>query len=200
MNFFQAFFDTDETIVRGRSGQRHRGIFVHQPDVRPWRGAGAPHQAVSPKAWTVFGGFHPTAVPDDCLNTREWTRSSWARASGRSVDCPGQSERLVKGDPVDDINELPFADRELIRNERDIELAHRYTGKRMTSFQSCRVCPLQCVFCAERVVTGKFNRVTNPVRIVTPERLLDEIERVARHYRLDHFKFADATGTHRPRR
>lgn len=194
VDFFQAFFDSDETIVRGAADSEVVGFSCNSPTFAHGAELARRIKEVNPRAWTVFGGFHPTALPDDCLETPgvdQVILGEGERAFLSVVE--GNREPKVKGDPVDDINELPFPDRELIRNERDIALAHQYTGKRMTSFQSCRVCPLQCVFCAERIVTGRFNRVTNPVRIVRPARLLDEIERVARQYALDHFKFADAT-------
>lgn len=194
IDFYQAFFDSDETIMRGAADSDVVGFSCNSPTFAHGVELARAIKAVNPKAWTVFGGFHPSAVPEDCLATPGV--DAVVRGEGERVFLDvvrGNRERLVKGDPVDDVNDLPVPDRELIRNERDIALAHQYTGKRMTSFQSCRVCPLQCVFCAERVVTGVFNRSTNPVRIVRPTRLLDEIEAVARRYRLDHFKFVDAT-------
>jgi radical SAM superfamily enzyme YgiQ (UPF0313 family) len=194
IDFFQAFFDSDETIVRGAADSDIVGFSCTSPTFAHGAELARQIKLVNPNAWTVFGGFHPSAVPEDCLETPgvdQVIRGEGERGFFEAV--LGNRERLVKSDPVDDVNALPFPDRELIRNERDIALAHRYTGKRMTSFQSCRVCPLRCVFCAERVVTGVFNRTANPVRIVTPSRLLDEIEGVARRYRLDHFKFVDAT-------
>ena len=194
VNFFQAFFDSDEEILRGAADSDVVGFSCNSPTFAHGAALARQIKAVNPGAWTVFGGFHPSALPEDCLETPGV--DAVVRGEGEQAFLgivQGNRERLVKGDPVDDINLLPFPDRELIRNERDIELAQRYTGKRMTSFQSCRVCPLQCVFCAERVVTGIFNRATNPVRVVTPERLLDEIQAVAGRYGLDHFKFVDAT-------
>jgi len=194
VNFFQAFFDSDEDIVRGAADSDIVGFSCNSPTFAHGAHLARLIKQVNPRAWTVFGGFHPSAVPGDCLDTPgvdAVVRGEGERAFLDIVQ--GNRERLVKGDPVDDVNKLPFPDRELIRNDRDIALAHKYTGKRMTSFQSCRVCPLQCTFCAERIVTGTFNRTTNPVRAMQPARLLDEIEAVSAQYALDHFKFVDAT-------
>jgi radical SAM superfamily enzyme YgiQ (UPF0313 family) len=194
VNFFQAFFDSDEDIVRGAADSDVVGFSCNSPTFAHGAHLARAIKAVNPRAWTVFGGFHPSAVPEDCLATPgvdAVVRGEGERGFLEVVQ--GNRARDVKSDPVDDVNTLPFPDRALIRNERDIALAHQYTGKRMTSFQSCRVCPLQCAFCAERIVTGVFNRATNPVRIVHPARLLDEIQLVARSYALDHFKFVDAT-------
>lgn len=194
VNFFQAFFDGDEEIVRGAADSDVVGFSCNSPTFAHGAELARRIKAVNPRAWTVFGGFHPSAAAEDCLNVPgvdQVIRGEGERGFLAAVE--GNRERLLKGDPVDSFDDLPLPDRELIRNERDIDLAQRYTGKRMTSFQSCRVCPLQCVFCAERVVTGVFNRRLNPVRAVTPARLLDEVETVARRYHLDHFKFADAT-------
>jgi radical SAM superfamily enzyme YgiQ (UPF0313 family) len=194
VNFFQAFFDTDEAIVRGAADSDVVGFSCNSPTFAHGAALARAIKAVNPRAWTVFGGFHPSAVPEDCLATPgvdAVIRGEGERAFLSVVE--GNRTRDIKGDSVDDINTLPFPDRTLIRNERDIALAHQYTGRRMTSFQSCRVCPLQCTFCAERIVTGVFNRATNPVRAVHPARLLDEIQAVTARYALDHFKFVDAT-------
>jgi len=194
LDFFQGFFDSDETIVRGAADSDIVGFSCTSPAFAHGARLARQIKAINPGAWTVFGGFHPSAVPEDCLETPGVDQVICGEGERGLLDTVlGNRERLVKSSPVDDVNALPFPDRELIRNERDIDLAHRYTGKRMTSFQSCRVCPLRCVFCAERIVTGVFSRTANPVRVVTPGRLLDEIESVARRYRLDHFKFVDAT-------
>ena len=194
VNFFQAFFDSDKDIVAGAADSDVIGFSCNSPTFAHGAELARAIKAVNPRAWTVFGGFHPSALPDDCLATPgvdAVVRGEGERGFLEVVQ--GNRERNVKSDPVDDVNDLPIPDRELIRNERDIELAHRYTGKRMTSFQSCRVCPLQCAFCAERIVTGVFNRATNPVRARRPAHLLDEIQAVSTRYALDHFKFVDAT-------
>ena len=194
VDFYQAFFDSDEAIVRGAADSDVVGFSCTSPAFAHGAALARAIKAVNPRAWTVFGGFHPSALPEDCLavpGVDAIVRGEGERAFLEIAQ--GNRARDVEGDPVDDLNALPFPDRTLIRNERDIALAHRYTGKRMTSFQSCRVCPLQCTFCAERAVTGVFNRATNPVRVVDPRRLLDEIEGVTARYALDHFKFVDAT-------
>jgi anaerobic magnesium-protoporphyrin IX monomethyl ester cyclase len=194
VNFFQAFFDTDEEIVRGAADSDVVGFSCTSPAFAHGAALARAIKAVNPRAWTVFGGFHPSAAPDDCLATPgvdAIVRGEGERAFLEIVE--GNRARDVKGDPVADLDTLPFPDRALIRNERDIALAHRYTGQRMTSFQSCRVCPLRCAFCAERAVTGVFHRATNPVREIRAARLLDEIQAVTARYALDHFKFVDAT-------
>jgi len=177
INFFQAFFDSDEEILRGAADSDIVGFSCNSPTFEHGARLARALKHVNPRVWTVFGGFHASAVPDDCLESPgvdAVVLGEGERAFLEIVE--GNRGRLVKGDPVDDVNALPFPDRDLIRNDRDIALAHQYTGKRMTSFQSCRVCPLQCAFCAERTVTGIFNRATNPVRTMRPERLLDEIQ------------------------
>jgi radical SAM superfamily enzyme YgiQ (UPF0313 family) len=90
-------------------------------------------------------------------------------------------------------SELGWPDREAIKNERTIELCEAMNGKRITSFQANRVCPVRCVFCAEHTVTGTRNRKTNPIRSRDHSDTLDEIQRVVKDYELDYFKFVDAT-------
>jgi radical SAM superfamily enzyme YgiQ (UPF0313 family) len=66
-------------------------------------------------------------------------------------------------------------------------------GKRTASFQCNRVCPVNCAFCAERIVSGRFHKRNNPIRTRDIEDLLDEIDHVTEQLDLNYFKFVDAT-------
>jgi radical SAM superfamily enzyme YgiQ (UPF0313 family) len=50
-----------------------------------------------------------------------------------------------------------------------------------------------CAFCSEKTVTGKFNKITNPIRKREVGNLCDEIEMVVNEYNLNYIKFVDAT-------
>jgi radical SAM superfamily enzyme YgiQ (UPF0313 family) len=148
---------------------------------------------IHPEVRTVFGGFHPSAVPNDCLE--EEVVDQVVVGEGEEAFLKillGEDAPIVQGDTFSELNHI-FPDRNLIQNIRTIDLCEQQTGKRITSFQSVRVCPLRCSFCAERIVTGVYQKQDNPVRERDPGHLLDEIEWTAREYRLDYFKFSDAT-------
>ena len=104
----------------------------------------------------------------------------------------GNRDRIVFSKSLG-FEELFWPDRDLIMNYRTVDLCEQMIGKRITSFQANRVCPFRCTFCSERVMTGNFHRKNNPIRTRDVRDLMDEIEYVIAKYKLDFFKFADAT-------
>ena len=104
----------------------------------------------------------------------------------------GRTDPVVQGTKPS-MHELEWPDREIIKNYRTVELCETMNGKRIASFQCNRVCPVNCAFCAERIVTGRFNRRNNPIRTREVGELCDEIEHVIEQLDLNYFKFVDAT-------
>ena len=191
---FQGNFDTDEEILEACTGADFVGFSCTSP---AW-----PHalrlskqiKKLSPETKTVVGGFHPSALAIECASEKtidhvvvgEGEKAFFDIVSGNS------STRIITGDKVS-MEDLPWPDRKVIRNERTVALAESMNGKRIASFQCNRVCPVACSFCAERVVTGRMNRKTNPIRSRNISELCDEIEHVIEELDLNYFKFVDAT-------
>ena len=191
---FQGNFDTDELIISECAKADIVGFSCTSP---AW-----PHalrlankiKSKNPNVKTVVGGFHPSALPDECI-------------SEESIDhvVMGEGEEtflhIVNGTITDAIvpgtkppmQEMPWPDREVIKNYRTVGLCESMNGKRIASFQCNRVCPVNCAFCAERIVTGRFNKRNNPIRTRDIEDLLDEIDHVTKQLDLNYFKFVDAT-------
>ena len=193
LNFHQGNFDEDRTILREAKTSDIVAFSCTSPVFRPALKLAQAIKEIHPEVRTVFGGFHPSAVPKDCLEEEAVDQVVVGEGEEAFLKILlGEDAPIVQADGFSDLNHI-FPDRNLIQNIRTIDLCERQIGKRITSFQSVRVCPLRCSFCAERVVTGVYQKQNNPVRERNPEHLLDEIEWVAREYRLDYFKFADAT-------
>ena len=104
----------------------------------------------------------------------------------------GKTNAIVLGTKPS-MQDLPWPDREIIKNHRTVDLCETMNGKRIASFQCNRVCPVNCAFCAERIVTGRFNKTNNPIRSRDVSELCDEIEHVTKQLNLNYFKFVDAT-------
>jgi radical SAM superfamily enzyme YgiQ (UPF0313 family) len=193
LKFFQGYFDSDETIVQDAATSDIVAFSCTSPVfARAVRLARAVKE-IRPEVRTVFGGFHPSAVPEDCLEQEgvdQVVVGEGEEAFFRIVS--GENASIVRGERLLSLDEIT-PDRELIQNQRTIDLCEKIAGMRITSFQSARVCPFRCAFCSERIVTGVFNRKTNPIRERDARHLLDEIDWTARKYRLDYFKFSDAT-------
>lgn len=191
---FQGNFDTDETIIEACVNADIVGFSCTSP---AW-----PHalklskeiKKISPRTRTVVGGFHPSALPHECIKED-------------SIDqvVTGEGEEpflhIVNGTFTDPIvpgtkppmQEMPWPDREVIKNYRTVGLCESMNGKRTASFQCNRVCPVNCAFCAERIVSGRFHKRNNPIRTRDIEDLLDEIDHVTEQLDLNYFKFVDAT-------
>jgi radical SAM superfamily enzyme YgiQ (UPF0313 family) len=148
---------------------------------------------LNPGIRTVFGGFHPSALPKTCLENECIDQIVVGEGEKAFLEIlEGNNSKIIYGIPFEELDKL-VPDRELIRNNRTIDLCQKQVGKRITSFQSVRVCPFRCAFCSERIVTGVYDKNKNPIRQRNPLHLLDEIMAVSEKYKLNHFKFVDAT-------
>ena len=192
INFFQGYFDSHKTIIDGAIDSDIIAFSCTSPVFKEALTIAEKIKNINPNVHTVFGGWHPTAVPYDCLSEEyvdQVVIGEGENAFLRIVN--GDTSEIVHGIPFDP-NEI-FPDRLLIKNHRTIDLAEKMIGKRVTCVQSNRVCPFNCTFCSERNVTGRFNKITNPVRIRDPKHIIEELKWLKNKYKLNYFKFTDAT-------
>jgi radical SAM superfamily enzyme YgiQ (UPF0313 family) len=157
-------------------------------------------KAARPDLPVVWGGFHPSLLPEQCL------------ASGAVDACViGQGERTfeavvaalragagfagiagvahLEGDhvvrnpprPFEDVNRFPRADFGLV----DLERYFRYRGARRLDYCSSQGCSFECSFCADPMV---YKRRWSGLR---PERVVDELREHAARHRLDEVFFND---------
>jgi radical SAM superfamily enzyme YgiQ (UPF0313 family) len=192
LRFFQGYFDDDSVIIDGAADSDVVGFSCTSPSFAHALRLARELKRRNPSVRTVAGGFHPSAVPHECLADAidQVVVGEGEDAFLRILN--GENASVVFGRPYEEFGTI-FPDRDLICNRRAVDLCEQQIGRRITSFQSIRVCPFRCTFCAERIVTGTFNRVSNPLRERSPEHLVEEISKTARDLDLDYFKFADAT-------
>ena len=190
---FQGNFDTDEVIVSACADADVIGFSCTSP---AW-----PHalrlakeiKKINPTTRTVVGGFHPSALPNECA--AEPAIDQVVIGEGEEVFLEivnGRSEQIIQGTKPP-MQALAWPDRSVIKNIRTVDLCESMNGKRTASFQCNRVCPVNCAFCAERIVSGRFNKRNNPIRSRDVSELCDEIEQVIKDLDLTYFKFVDAT-------
>ena len=141
----------------------------------------------NPKIVTVLGGWHVTTSEDyfDCFD-------HYIFGEGEKV-----FSALLRGEYAPfievctlsavDFDELSWPDRKAIHQERHLQSCYEMSGERIISLQSRRGCPMSCVFCAEKCMTGHNVRVRNP------EDVLDELDFIRSCYTFDKFKFVDPT-------
>jgi len=146
-------------------------------------------KAENKRVHIVFGGYHPSALPQETLACPAVDQVVVGPGDGVVAEIlQGRKDRIIFGKPS--AGAMPWPDRELIRNERHVEVADRETGTRITSFQSQRGCPFKCKFCADgdqaiMYGTHRWQRDTSD--------LVAEMERVAETYSLGLAKFCDPT-------
>ena len=193
VNFYQGCFDDDRTIIKESQDSDIVAFSCTTPTFPYTLRIARELKKNNPNIRTVVGGYHPSAVPQDCL------------VDGIDQIIVGEGEAamvdIIKGNRNKIINarnmeftELPWPDRKLIKNERNIQVAYKDNKKRITSFQSHRACPFRCKYCADgfnKVLYGNAKKA--PVRYRPIHDLLDEMQEVSQDYMLDLMKFSDPT-------
>jgi radical SAM superfamily enzyme YgiQ (UPF0313 family) len=190
--FFQACFDSNADIY---AACREADVvafsctspaFKHAASLLPLI------RKANPGIRAVIGGYHASALPQECLAAgfNQVVIGEGEQALMSIVD--GYKARVVYG-PPQRFESLPWPNRRLIRNERNIEVAAKDTGKRITSFQAHRGCPFLCKFCADGAEKVMFGGQAMRLRHRPVDDLIEEICSVASEYRLDYFKFCDPT-------
>jgi len=193
IEFFQGNFDDDNEIIKSAISSDIIAFSCTSPAWVHALSIAKKVKNVNSNIRTVFGGWHITALPNECLMEDAVDQVIIGEGEIAMLDVlNGNDSNIVIGKKID-FNDLPWPDREVIKNRRTIELCESMNGKRIASFQSNRVCPVSCSFCAEDIMTGKFNKKTNPIRSRDPIDVCNEIEHVINEYNLNYFKFVDAT-------
>lgn len=148
-----------------------------------------------PDSLIVFGGIHPSAAPDEVLAfehidvvvrgeaekiLNELILSvkggkSYTHLNGLSYRKDGQVVHNKPGPIIKDLNSMPGFP------------YHLFTDKRynLSFVVSSRGCPYNCIFCSNRITTGKAYRYR------TPELTMEELELLFTKYGIRHVYFVD---------
>jgi radical SAM superfamily enzyme YgiQ (UPF0313 family) len=193
LRYFQGVFDDDELIVSGASESDIVAFSCTTPTfphaVRLARALKSTNAGIR----TVVGGYGPSSAPQASLVDGIDQVVIGEGEDAMLQIAHGLRDPIVRGRAMG-FDELPFPNRQLVRNERNIQVAYNDNQLRITSFQSHRACPFMCKFCLDG-----FNKVLYdgarkaPVRYRPAHHLLDEIEQVVDAYKLDLIKFSDPT-------
>lgn len=151
----------------------------------------------------IFGGVHAVAVPEVvieeecvdmvCCGEGEKPLLELARAidGDRDMETPGiwvkSDGRVRRSEPaemVEDLDSLPFPDKELFYR-RLPWLSRGYL------MMSSRGCPYACTFCSNDMLRRVYRGRTKYVRRRSVENVLDEMEYASRTYRPDRFNILD---------
>ena len=152
-------------------------------------------KAVAPTCPVVWGGWHPSLFPGECLAEPSVDivvtgqgEDAFRDVIARLID--GQRVRGQVSWPMQDLNAFPAHDYSLIPVERYFTLKRA----RQIDYISSQGCRFRCAFCADPAV---FARGWTGL---APERIGDEIDHLHRRHRMQDLAFQDETFfTHAPR-
>lgn len=190
LQFFQGFFDDSAIIIKEAQHSQIVAYSCTTPTFNYVKNIARQLKEINPKIKNVIGGYHPSAVPYTCLVPEIDHVVIGEGESALKKIFEGTEKKIIMGEKLA-FNQLPWPDRKLIKNERNIEIAYKDNNKRITSFHSHRGCPFMCRFCADgfnKVLYGK-----GKIRHRDVHDLLDEMEAVGKEYQLDLMKFSDPT-------
>lgn len=156
-------------------------------------------RAAHPKVPVVWGGWHPSLFPRQCVadpavdiavvgqGEETFAEIVDGLSAGRSVEgCAGavfDSAGVARPRPLRDLNALPRHDYSLIPVER--YFAEK--GRRQLDYISSQGCRFRCAFCADPAV---YDRGWTGLQ---PERMADEIAALTRRHDLEEVAFQDET-------
>ncbi len=110
-----------------------------------------------PKTRIIFGGIHPTLVPEDFADLADQI----AVGEGENIILDMVEGRLtdpvVHGSPVEDLDTLPIVDYRLLRGAETMSVIPIMTS---------RGCPFDCNFCTVTRIFGRRYRKQSPGRIL----------------------------------
>jgi len=103
-----------------------------------------------------------------------------------------RNEELIMNKPrefVQDLDMLPFPDRNTLKLERYLCSVPSRGLKKFTTVITQRGCPYRCIFCSQRTIFGLKTRFR------TVESVINELEEITDLYKIDHILFLDDTLT-----
>jgi anaerobic magnesium-protoporphyrin IX monomethyl ester cyclase len=154
----------------------------------------------------VIGGIHATTCPEECLGISnvigacrgegEEAMVEFVSLLARKEDCSGvknfwlrRQGKLIRNPLrplIDDLNALPFPDRELIDFQRLVDIQHE------AQFMAGRGCPYQCTYCVNHYLMREYKGRGRFIRMRDVDNIITEIEQVLTRYRgIEHIGFDD---------
>ena len=197
IDFFQGIFDEDDVVISQASQSDIVAFSCTTPSFEYCERIAREVKRINPKIHTVVGGYHASAVPESTINSEAIDQIVVGEGEHAMLKIVrGNREPILYGARAS-FAELPWPDRELIKNERTVIVAKEQSGQRITAFQSHRACPFRCKYCLDgenKVLYPEFGPKDRiPIGYRDVDDLLSEIEAATERYQLDLIKFTDPT-------
>ena len=142
---------------------------------------------VNRRAWTVAGGPHASALPEQVARDFDFVIVKEGEAAllnlVRALDRGESPPCILEEAPIADLDLLPFPDYSLV----DVPSYRRVVdGRPSLSILSSRGCPYQCVFCNSIVMGGRRR-----VRFRSAANVVAEIQQLQAAWGVTSFRFQD---------
>jgi anaerobic magnesium-protoporphyrin IX monomethyl ester cyclase len=194
IDFYSGFYDTDEQIISAGRNADIIGFSCTSPQFK--HGLELAKQIKTENNRIVFGGVHPSALPNLVLNEEcidAIVTGEGEKAMLQLVEDTAKGKNIHKARYevayLEELDDMPFPDRKAIKNERNIQQAFQDGGERITSMLSSRGCPFRCTFCSSHVLWGRTARFRSPANIIA------EVEELVKDWSIQFLKFSDDTFT-----
>ncbi len=192
ISFYQGSFDREEDIIEDAVDADIVFFSCTSPSFKYCVEMARRIKKENGNVHMVLGGYHPSSLPEDSL-VEGIDQVVVGEGEGAAVDIiNGNRDKILIGRRMK-FSELDWPDRELIKNERNIGVAYKDTGTKITSFQSARACPFSCKYCADGYCGVLYGGRTAKVERRGIDDLLSEMIFVKEKYGLDFIKFSDPT-------
>lgn len=204
-------FETDKEIISGVSEADIVGFTATSPMMKHAEELARNIKENNPNTTIIFGGSHPSVLPENTLKNKnidivvrgegEITMLEIVQAIDKGLPfdmIDGISFRIKKSiiynhnperELIENIDFLPFPARNLMSQDKFLEMGYKKYGDRGAWIFSSRGCPYHCTYCASwRIWTRKW-------RARSPENIIEEICELIDNYEVDRINFADDTFT-----
>jgi len=158
----------------------------------------------------ICGGYHATIAPEDIINQKCFDvvaigesessfikfvnsieagkinyklKNLWCKKDGKVIKNP-------LGMLNQDLDELPFADREIFNYQKYIN-----ANRGLATFMSSKGCPFMCSYCINKFLIEKYKGKGAYLRFRSVDNLFEEIKQVIDRYNVKEIEFYDDTFT-----
>ena len=167
--FFSGFYETDDEIIAGCGDADIIGFTCTSPHMKHAEYLAS--KIKRPGNRTIFGGINPSCLPEQTLENNYVDAVVAGEGEEAFLDIlKGNKEKIVNKPYIKNLDSLPFPDRNLIRQERNIQQAFKDNGYRIASIFCSRGCPFRCTFCASHSVWSRkvrYRSADNRIHEVT---------------------------------
>ena len=131
--------------------------------------------------WTVIGGIHATAIPQEALRFADTVVIGEGEKAFLEI-IKNPQKGIMQGEPLDNLDELPIPAWHLInmeyyctRNEGILSFA---MNSRIGCLLTSRGCPYKCTYCYNSFRKSK-------IRYSSPEKVIEEIKHLITNYKVN---------------